>query len=276
MKKESKLLTNQNIFEQIKRSDETKEEYWSSRDLAKALEYSEYRHFEPVIKKAIKSCENSGQEVFNHFEEVLDMIKTGKGAEREVPSFHLSRYACYLVIQNADPNKEVVALGQTYFAVQTRRQELSDQEKENQTRLFLRSELSDKNKQLASTVKGAGVVSHLDYAIFQDHGYKGLYAGLGAKDIHKRKKLKRSHNILDHMGSTELAANLFRTTQAEDKIRREEVNNKNQANQIHHDVGKKVRKTIKELGGTMPENLPSPESIKKLQSKQRRKQLSDN
>jgi DNA-damage-inducible protein D len=249
-------------------------EYWSARELSKILEYSEYRHFVPVIAKAKDACKNSGHVVSDHFEDILEMVDIGSGAKRNIEDVKLSRYACYLIVQNADPAKEIVALGQTYFAVQTRRQELSDEfgkfESDEEKRLFLRQQMKEHNRYLASAAKEAGVVKPLDYAIFQDHGYKGLYGGLGQVDIHRRKGLKKGQKILDHMGSTELAANLFRATQTEDKLRRENVKGKDKANQTHFEVGKKVRQTIKELGGTMPESLPSAENIKKIVSKNKR------
>ena len=258
------------LFEQIKQTDENGNEYWAVRQLAKVLEYSEYRHFLPVITRAKEACTKSGQQVTHHFEDILEMIDLGKGAKRKVESVKLSRYACYLVVQNADPGKEVVALGQTYFAVQTRVQEIQQMEaynnlnSENEKRLFLRNELAKHNTQLAAAAKQAGVVDSIDYAIFQNHGYMGLYGGLDAKGIHTKKRLKKSQQILDHMGSTELAANLFRATQTEEKLRNENIKGKQKANQTHLEVGKKVRQTIKELGGTMPENLPSAGSIKKI------------
>lgn len=277
---ENKLSNlNQTVFEQIKRLDENKNEYWTARDLSKVLEYSEYRHFLPVIDRAKEACKNSSNEVLDHFEEILDMIELGKGAKREIENVKLSRYACYLIVQNADPSKEIVALGQTYFAVQTRLQEIQQMQvyqhlkTEEERRMFLRKEMSEHNKQLAEAAKSAGVIEPVDYAIFQNHGYMGLYGGLDAKGIHKRKGLKKSEGILDHMGSTELAANLFRATQTEEKLKREKIKGKQKANQTHFEVGKKVRKTIQELGGTMPENLPTAESIKKIEKKNEPKKL---
>lgn len=268
----------QNIFEQIKRIDEQGNEYWSGRDLAKVLEYSEYRHFKPVIEKAKDACKNSGQPVENHFEDYLEMVKIGSGAQRPFDDgIKLSRYACYLIVQNADPSKEIVAIGQTYFAIQTRLQEIRQMDDYNrlstdeEKRLFLRNEMKRHNIQLADAAKDAGVIDPMDYAVFQNHGYSGLYGGLDAKGIHQRKGLKKSQNILDHMGSTELAANLFRATQTEEKLRRENIRGKAKANQTHFEVGKKVRQTIEELGGTMPENLPSEESIKQLENKAKKK-----
>ena len=259
-------------FEGLRQLDEAGNEFWLARPLAKVLDYSEYRHFLPVIERAREACAKSSQSVTDHFEDVLAMVDIGSGARRELPDIRLSRYACYLVVQNGDPSKPVIANGQTYFAMQTRRQELADDAAfarldEDEKRLAIRNELAQHNKYLAAAAKDAGVESSLDYAIFQDHGYRGLYGGLGAKDIHARKELKKSEKILDHMGSTELAANLFRATQAEEKLRRDGAQGKRQANQTHFEVGQKVRETIRDLGGTMPENLPTPaQSIKQIES----------
>ena len=234
-----------------------------------------------VIEKAKEACKNSQHRVSDHFVDTTEMVQIGSGAERELDTVHLSRYACYLIVQNADPAKEIVALGQTYFAVQTRKQEIIETKKykelktEEEKRLFLRKEMKEHNKLLSFTAKEAGVIEPIDYAIFQDHGYKGLYGGLGSKDIHKRKGLKKGQQILDHMGSEELAANLFRATQTEGKLRRENIKGKERANQTHFEVGQKVRKTIQELGGEMPENLPTSESIKKIERKVKKQIKSD-
>ncbi len=257
-------------FERIKRTNDAGNEYWSSRDFAKVLDYSDYRNFEQVIEKARTACFNSGQRIDDHFVDVTEMVELGSGAKRQVKSVYLSRYACYLIVQNADPSKEIVALGQTYFAVQTRKQELTEQAIEDERRLLLRDEMRLHNVKLADAAKDAGVIEPKDYAIFQNHGYMGLYGGLTAQGIHQRKNLKKSLQILDHMGSTELAANLFRATQAEEKLRREKITGKAKANQAHREVGAKVRQTIKELGGTMPEDLPTADSIKKLEAKQKK------
>ena len=257
-------------FEAIRRTNPAGNEFWSSRDFAKVLGYADYRNFQTVIESARTACFNSGQRVEDHFVEVTEMIEIGKGGQRAVATVMMSRYACYLVIQNADPAKEIVAQGQTYFAIQTRRQELSDEEVETQRRLTIRSELRTHNSQLVDAAKDAGVIEPRDYAIFQNHGYMGLYGGLGAQDIHRRKGLKKSEHILDHMGSTELAANLFRATQAEEKLRREKITCKEKAYKAHREVGAKVRRTIRELSGTMPEELPTVESVKKLESKARK------
>lgn len=259
-------------FEGIRHVDDQGNEFWLARQLATVLDYSQYRHFLPVIERAKEACRHSGHPVEDHIEDVLTMVEIGSGAKRQVEDFRLSRYACYLIVQNGDPSKPVIANGQTYFAMQTRRQELADDAKfaelnEAEKRLAIRNELATHNKHLAAAAKDAGVDSPMDYAIFQDHGYKGLYGGLGARDIHSQKGLKKSQKILDHMGSTELAANLFRATQTEEKLRRDQVFGKAQANQTHFDVGRKVRQTIQELGGTMPEDLPTPEtSIQQIES----------
>ena len=262
-----------NTFERIKRTNSAGAEFWSARELARVLEYTNFRNFQPVIEKAKEACAKSGHAVTDHIAHMRNMVGIGSGAQRELEDWSLSRYACYLVIQNADPSKPLVALGQTYFAIQTRRQELADAEalQENQKRLLLRAEMKTRNKKLAGVAKQSGVVQPVDYAIFMDHGYRGLYGGLGMRDIHGRKRLKRKEHILDHMGSLELAANLFRTTQAEDKLRRENVRNKEQANRIHEAVGRTVRRTIHELGGTMPENLPVAENIKKVESREKKR-----
>ncbi len=259
------------IFEQIRQIDDKKNEFWGARQLAKALEYTDFRNFMAVISKAKEACKNSGQPIGNHLVDFNEMVPIGSGAFREMDSVKLSRYACYLIVQNADPSKEIVALGQTYFAVQTRLQEIRQMDEynllntEDEKRLFLRDEMAKHNSQLAAAAKDAGVIEPIDYAIFQNHGYMGLYGGLDARGIHQKKGLKKSEQILDYMGSTELAANLFRATQTEEKLQRENIKGKQKANQTHFEVGKKVRKTIAELGGTMPENLPVADSIKKLE-----------
>jgi DNA-damage-inducible protein D len=265
-------------FEGIRRMDAEGTEFWLARQLARVLEYSEYRHFLPAIERAKEACKQSGYAVDDHFEDVLDMVEIGSGALRKVDDIRLTRYACYLIVQNGDPSKPVIANGQTYFALQTRRQELSDAAKfselsEDERRLAIRNDLAEHNKALSSAAKGAGVETPIDYAIFQDHGYKGLYGGLGAKDIHAVKGLKKSHKILDHMGSTELAANLFRATQTEEKLKREGIQGKSQANRAHHEVGAKVRQTIKELGGTMPEKMPVPDKSIQQIEREKAKQL---
>lgn len=259
-----------NIFEQIKKVNEYKKEYWSARELYKLLGYTEYGKFMPAIERAKEACKNSGQPVADHFAGVSEMIKIATGTEKEalrpVDNYNLSRYACYLIAQNGDPRKEEIALAQTYFAIQTRRQEVHELQIEDGKRVYLRGEMKEHNKNLAKAAKEAGVIN---YANFQDYGYMGLYGGLRQKEIHARKRLKKKQAILDHMGSEELAANLFRATQAEAKLRRENILGQEKANKAHHEVGKKVRQTIKELGGTMPEHLPTHENIK--ESKKRLK-----
>jgi DNA-damage-inducible protein D len=261
-------MSNKNIerqhhqtFEELKQIGDGNAEFWNARDLQVALDYSSWDKFKRVILKAITACEKSGQTAGNHFSQVGKMVQLGSGSQREIEDYRLSRYACYLIVQNGDPSKPIIANGQTYFAIQTRRQELADDEtfqrlKEDEKRLFLRNEMKEHNKKLVEAAQQAGVESNLDFAIFQNHGYKGLYGGLDAKGIHQHKGLKKSQQILDNMGSTELAANLFRATQTEEKLRRENVQGKTKANTTHFEVGKKVRQTIEELGGTMPEERP--------------------
>lgn len=261
-------------FEGMRQSDADGNEFWLARQLAKVLDYSEYRHFLPVVERAKEACIQSGQSAADHFEDVLEMVDIGSGAKRQLPNIRLSRYACYLIVQNGDPSKPVIANGQTYFAIQTRRQELANdsgfgQLSEDEKRLAIRNELAQHNKYLAAAAADAGVESSVDFAIFQNHGYRGLYGGLDNAGIHAKKGLKNSQKILDYMGSTELAANLFRATQTEEKLRRDGVKGKQQANATHFAVGQKVRETIRELGGTMPEELPTPErSIKQIESAQ--------
>jgi len=260
-------------FENIKRIDDYGKEWWSSRELAKALSYNDYRNFLDVMRKAWTAASNSGANPAEHFVVYNEMVKIGSNAERQIDTVKMSRFACYLTVQNADPSKTIVAQAQVYFAVQTRRAEkLLDTPftEEDEKRLILRREMKKHNSRLASAAKDAGVISNKDYGIFQNSGYKGLYGGLDQNDIHARKGLKENQHILDHMGSTELAANLFRATQTEDKLKRDKIMGKSAANRTHFEVGKKVRETIQELGGTMPENLPTPDSIKRLESKQKR------
>lgn len=262
----------ESLFESIKHIDENGEEFWYARELQIALEYGQWRRFNEVIERARISCENSQVSVHEHFANVGKSSPMPNGGERIINDYKLSRYACYLIVQNSDPRKKVIALGQTYFAVKTRQQELIenfDDLTEDKKRLAIRNEMIAHNKSLAEAAQMAGVETARDYAIFQNKGYQGLYGGLGAKEIHERKGLKKSQKILDHMGSTELAANLFRATQTDEKLRRENIVGKTAANQTHYEVGKKVRQTIAELGGTMPEDLPTPsKSIQQIEKEQ--------
>jgi len=258
-------------FDAIRREDEQENEYWSARELGKLLGYGEYRFFKNAIQKAEEACKQSGQAISDHFVHTHGMIKTGKGAQRKVDDVLLTRYACYLIVENADPSKPIVALGQTYFAVQTRRQEIADELTladlpENQKRLIFRDLMSTYNTRLADAARLAGVIEPRDFSSFQDHGYMGLYAGRRENDIHHEKKLKPKEKILDHMVSEELADNIFRAAQTDAKLRRDQVDTKEQANTTHFEVGREVREAINRLGGTMPEDLPTPEkSIQELQ-----------
>ncbi|HYU74146.1 MAG TPA: DNA damage-inducible protein D, partial [Ktedonobacteraceae bacterium] len=233
-------------FDAIRREDENGNEYWSARELYKLLGYSTWQKFQQSIEEAKKACKNSGQAILDHFNLQVKMIKAGKGAKRPTEDYHLTRYACYLIVQNADPSKPIVALGQTYFAYQTRRQEIADELAltnlpEDQKRLILRSMLATFNVRLAEAAQLAGVVDPYDFATFYDYGYIGLYGGLRENDIHARKELTEKQKISDHMGSEELGANIFRATQTDAKLRRDQVSQKDQANITHYQVGHEVR-----------------------------------
>jgi DNA-damage-inducible protein D len=256
-------------FENVAQIDDDGVEFWEARDLQELLGYQRWDTFLEVIEKAKIACVTSGQLLENHFSDVRKMVSIGSGAEREIANIRLTRYACYLTAQNGDARKKPIAFAQTYFAIQTRRQEVDDEDQytplsEDQKRVLLRDEIKEHNKHLASAAKGAGVVEPLDFAIFQTYGYKGLYGGLDRPGIQRAKGLRSKQNILDHMGSTELAANLFRATQTEDKLRREKIRGKEAANSTHYEVGRKVRQAIKDIGGTMPEHLPAAEGIGKV------------
>lgn len=265
-------------FDAIRRFDQIGNEYWSARELAKILTYDNHRNFLRVIDKAKISCEGSGQAPLDHFVGVDTMLSLGSGAKRRGKDYRLSRYACYLIALNADPAKEIVAQAKTYFAIQTRRQELADElqrlpQTEETERIEYRGKMRFLDNQLKGAVHNAGAEKPKDYAEFFDSGYKGLYGGETENAIHKRKRLKNKEKILDHMGSEELGANIFRATQTNAKLRREKPQSKELANDTHYEVGKKVRQTIEELGGTMPEDLPAPEkSIQQLE-KERDKEI---
>lgn len=263
----------ESLFESIRHVNKYGQEFWYARDLQIALEYTEWRNFCKVIEKAKEACRGSNNAVSDHFVDVNKIVNAG-ATSKDIGDIQLSRYACYLIVQNGDPRKKVIALGQTYFAVKTRQQELIENYEnlsEDQKRIAIRQEMKEHNKMLVAAAKDAGVETTLDYAIFQNYGYMGLYGGLKASDIKERKGLKKSQDILDYMGYEELAANLFRATQTEAKLRRENIQGKQEANKTHFEVGKKVRDTIKDLGGTMPEDLPTPEkSIQQLEREQKK------
>ena len=262
-------------FDDIKHIDEFGNEYWCARELMLTLEYSKWEHFAKVINKAKISCKLSGVNVDDHFPIIGKTIKMPKGATKEVIDYKLSRYACYLIVQNASPVRhKSVALGQTYFAFQTRKMEITQEEyfklSEDEKRLYTRINIKNKNKYLFDTAKNAGVTN---YGKFNDYGYKGLYNGETAKQIAKRKGIdSEKEDILDYMGSEELGANLFRITQTEAKLKKDNIDNEKDACQTHYNVGKTVRKAIEELGGTMPEKLPTPKkSIKELEKEELKK-----
>ena len=252
-------------FDAIRKIADDGSEYWSARELYKLLGYSTWQKFQHAIEEAKIACENSEQAISDHFNLQVNLIPAGKGAKRKTEDYHLTRYACYLIVQNADPSKPIVALGQTYFAYQTRRQEIADELAlttlpEGQKRIILRSMLATFNTRLQEAAQQAGVIEPRDFATFYDHGYMGLYGGLKENDIHAQKGLMSDkQKISDYMGSEELGANIFRATQADAKLRRDQVGTKGQANITHYRVGQEVREAIKRLGGTMPEYLPTPD-----------------
>ena len=261
-------------FESIKHIDETGAEYWYARELQKILEYNKWENFEKVIRKAKQSCENSNISNLDHFLDVRKMVTIGSGAEKEIKDYKLTRYACYLLAQNGDSRKKVIALAQTYFAIQTRKQELTEKEycmlTEDEKRFYQRNLTRKGNYSLNQAAKNAGVKN---FDKFHNAGYKGLYNGETADDIAKRKGLRYREDILDNMGSEELAANLFRITQTESRLKRDNIATESAANKTHYEVGSKIRNTIKELGGTMPEDLPTPEKSLKQLEKEKKKLL---
>ena len=258
----------ESVFEKIKRVDSEGNEYWLARELQNVLGYVQWRRFKNIIHCAKTTCDNSGVNINEHFATVGKMVRLGSGSNRKIDDFKLSRYACYLIVQNGDSRKEVIAFGQTYFAIQTRKQELLDDEysllNEEEKRLYRRRQTKDGNKILYKTAVSKGV-KHFDK--FTNAGYKGLYNGETANDIAKRKGLRYREEILDYMGSSELGANVFRITQTEELLNRQEEKSEKKAMDIHYNVGMAIRKTIEELGNTMPEDLPTPKkSIKEIEN----------
>ena len=258
-------------FEEIKRFRADGTEYWSARELAIALEYTQWRNFSKVVDRAMIACENSGHNILDDFAEVSKIVEAGV-TSKPIKDYELSRYACYLIVQNGDPRKEVIALGQTYFAIQTYRQEVAEhfnELDEDRRRLVIRGDIKQWNQLLAETAHDAGVITNEKFAIFQNAGYMGLYGGLDVEDIHKKKQLDVGQKILDYMGSTELVANLFRISQTDEKLRKDAVKGADAATSVHYNVGKEVRNAIEKIGGTMPEDLPTPEkSIQQIEKEQ--------
>ena len=253
-------------FESLKKLNEHGVEYWSARDLQPCLGYSQWRYFENAIKKAIESCRQAGNDPTHHFAGARKQIQFGKGATQMVEDYHLSRFACYLIAQNGDPRKPEIAKAQKYFAIQTRRQEISDQMAADLERLETRQQTSMEFKALSSAARNAGVLDKM-FGIFHDAGYKGLYGGLGVDAIKARKGIPPKENLMDRMDTTELIANQFRMSQTREKLKRENIRNQRDAMETHEIVGKKVRSAIEEIGGTLPENIPSAEPIKKVEKR---------
>ena len=258
-------------FESIKHIRNDGSEFWSARELAKSLEYTEWRNFSKVINRAMIACENSGHDIFSDFVEVNKIVEAG-ATSKSIKDYELTRYACYLIVQNGDPRKEVIALGQTYFAIQTYRQEVADhfnELDEDRRRLVVRGDIKQWNQLLAETAHDAGVITNEEFAIFQNAGYMGLYGGMDVDDIHAKKNLEVGQKILDYMGSTELIANLFRISQTEEKLRKDKIKGADNATATHYAVGKEVRTAIEKIGGTMPEDLPTPDkSIQQIEKEQ--------
>jgi len=258
-------------FEDIKHTRDDSSEYWLARELASVLGYTQWRNFTKVIDKAMIACNNSGHDVIYDFAEVSKIVDAG-ATTKPVKDYELSRYACYLIVQNGDPRKEVIALGQTYFAIQTYRQEVADrfnQLDEDSRRLVVRGDIKQWNQMLAEAARDAGVITNEEFAIFQNSGYMGLYGGMTVDDIHKKKNLAIREKILDFMGSEELIANLFRISQTESKLRRENIQGAGAARDAHYVVGREVRTAIERVGGVMPEDLPRPEkSISQVEREQ--------
>ena len=274
---DEKIYSNQS-FEDIKHIDENGIEFWYARELQKVLDYKEWRKFENVIQKAIMACKNTCISEVDHFVGAEKMVQIGSGAERKQKDYKLTRYACYLIAQNGDSRKKVIALAQTYFAIQTRKQEISEKEysllTEDEKRFYQRNLTRKGNYSLNQTAKNAGVKN---FDKFHNSGYKGLYNGETADDIAKRKGLRYREDILDNMGSEELAANLFRITQTESKLKRDNISTEKEANKTHYNIGKNIREVIAKNGGTMPENLPTPEkSLKQLEKESKKKLLKQN
>lgn len=255
------------VFEKLRKTDKSGNEYWSAKELAKLLGYTDYDLFLSVLQNAKTACRNAGQKTELHFKQLSDSALINNKEHSDGGDMKLSRYGCYLTIQNGDPELKPVALGQAYFAVQARLGELSQQQKRNNLRIvkerrcFLREELAKRNLQLAGAARKAGIIKPSDYALFQNHGYRGLYGGLDVKALRALRHLDADQNILDHMDSTELAANLFRVTQTAEKLNSDEVHNIVDANSIHFAVGLKVRKAIEDTGNALPETLPVVENI---------------
>lgn len=266
MPSQDSAQSGQKSFEQLKLINPHGAEYWSARDLQSLLGYSQWRRFEDAIARAITSCNQSGNDPANHFAGAGKMIAIGKGGTREVPDFHLSRFACYLIAQNGDPRKPEIAFAQKYFAIQTRRQELSDAYRRDQERLELRQQTKEEFKALSGAAQNAGVQSRM-FGVFHDAGYKGLYGGLGHDQIKARKRIPKDENLMDRMDTTELAANQFRMTQAREKLARQRTKGQQHAIETHKQVGKEVREAIKRIGGTMPENIAPAEHIKNVEKR---------